>query len=50
MADDDKVYMPRQLTKRGKAGYKGKNVVIVERDGKTQTPANADKKTVTRSR
>lgn len=31
---DDKVYLPQQKVRRGTAGYKGKNVVVVDSDGK----------------
>lgn len=27
---DDKVYLPRQRVRNGTAGYKGKNIVVVD--------------------
>ena len=34
VANDDKIYLPQQKVRRGKAGYKGKNVVVIGDDGK----------------
>lgn len=38
MAADDapKVYLPKQRVKRGVAGYRGKNIVVVDGEGKTK--------------
>lgn len=30
MADNDPIYLPKQHVRRGKAGYKGKNIKVVE--------------------
>ena len=36
MADTDKkVYLPKQHVKRGVAGYRGENIVVVDAKGKT---------------
>lgn len=40
--DDKKVYLPKQHVRRGKAGYKGDNVVLVDRAGQTE-PATKSK-------
>jgi hypothetical protein len=40
MAEDTKVYLPRQRVRRGTAGYRGKNIVVVDPDtGKTDAAA-----------
>ena len=39
---DSKIYLPQQKVRRGKAGYKGKNVVVIDPD--TGKPAAAKKK------
>jgi hypothetical protein len=40
VSGDEKVYLPKQKIRRGTAGYKGKNVVVVDEDGK---PVKASK-------
>ena len=41
MATDTKVYLPKQQTRRGVAGYRGKNIVVVDTDGKEDKKATA---------
>lgn len=40
----DKLYMPRQVVRNGRAGYRDpdKRIVIAEADGRTQTDASND--------
>jgi hypothetical protein len=38
---DDKVYLPKQRVRRGRAGYKGKNVVVVNDPAAAQERAAA---------
>lgn len=33
---DTKIFVPKQPVKRGVAGYRGKNVVVVDRRGKPE--------------
>lgn len=40
---DTKVYLPRQTVRRGKAGYKGKDVVIVDPKTSKAEPAPTGK-------
>ena len=42
MAQDTKVYLPKQQTRRGVAGYRGKNIVVVDPE-----TGNEDKKATT---
>ena len=39
MAQDTKVYLPKQKSRRGVAGYRGKNVVVID-----PATGNEDKK------
>lgn len=36
MAQDTKVYLPKQNVRRGIAGYRGDNIVVVDKNGKTE--------------
>lgn len=43
---DEPIYLPQQRTRRGIAGYKGDNVVVVQADGKKEeAPPNSTKRT-----
>lgn len=37
VAEDTKVYLPKQHVRRGVAGYKGDDVVVVDTDGSRQS-------------
>lgn len=41
---DKNIYVPKQVVKRGKAGYRGANVIVVDAKGDTQ-PAQKSKHT-----
>lgn len=41
---DTKVYLPKQNVKRGKAGYKGKDVIVVDANGKQEAAPTTTKK------
>lgn len=36
---DNKIYVPKQTVRRGKAGYRGDNVVVVDRESGKETVA-----------
>jgi hypothetical protein len=38
---DEKIYLPKQRVRRGKAGYKGKNIVVVNDPAAAQARAAA---------
>lgn len=38
---DTKIYLPKQRTRRGVAGYRGKDIVVVGEDGKEDKKATA---------
>lgn len=43
---DQPIYLPQQKTRRGVAGYRGDNVVVVQASGDTEpAPPNKTKKT-----
>lgn len=45
---DKPIYLPQQRTRRGLAGYRGDNVIVVQADGSPEeAPANRTKKTRT---
>lgn len=44
MAEDTKVYLPQQRVKRGVAGYRGEDIVVVDPDtGKTKAAPSSKK-------
>lgn len=38
---DTKVYLPKQKTRRGVAGYRGEGIVVVDAEGKEDKKASA---------
>lgn len=38
-ADEEKVYLPLQRSRRGKAGYRGENIVVVDDKGREHPEA-----------
>jgi hypothetical protein len=42
MATDTKVYLPKQKSRRGVAGYRGSNIVVVDADGKEDKKATSE--------
>lgn len=43
---DQPIYLPQQKTRRGVAGYRGDNVIVVQASGHQEdAPENATKKT-----
>ena len=44
MATDTKVYLPKQTSRRGVAGYRGSNIVVVDREGKEDKKATSEAK------
>lgn len=42
--ENTKVYVPQQHVKHGVASYRGKDVVIVDKDGKTKNAPSGKKK------
>lgn len=41
MANEDKIYLPKQKVTRGVPGYRGKNIVVVGDDGREDKKASA---------